>query len=86
MNSIHDSKRALTQDYLKMDVKDAEEIYESRTSVQRRFSCRTCPITHTKNAVIFLIIHQIVSLILTTNVSGNATDNIYIYIYIPLYI
>ena len=79
MNSIHDSKerQVLTQDFCKtMEVKDMNEIANHRTSGLRRTSFSSyfkCWITDSRknNSVIPLIIHQIVTFILITNVSGK---------------
>ena len=72
MNCMHDRKRAFTQDCINMEVKDNwSEMSENRTRFLRRVHYRKCSITQSKTFVIFLIIHQILSHILTSNVSGN---------------
>ena len=79
MNSIHDSKerQVLTQDFCAtMEVKDMNEIANHQTSGLRRTAFSSyfkCRITHSRKnySVISLIIHQIVTFILITNVSGK---------------
>ena len=80
MNSILDSKerRVHTQDFrTKMEAKDMNDITSNRTSALSRTSLSssfTCRITQSRNnnSVIPLIIHQIVTFILITNVSGKS--------------
>ena len=82
---MHDRKRAFTQDCINMEVKDSwSEISEHRTRFLRRVHYRKCSITQPKTFVIFLIIHQILSHILTSNVSGNILEskmNFFSYLY-----